>query len=388
MASPNMNLTIPVPTVTEGPKYAQEIQQNFNLIDSHNHTSGQGSPIPLNALTISQNLNMNSYSVTNLKSTSLVNQISAPAENGSVYMSGDNLYWKDGTGSYNVQITNGNALAGAAGTITGLPSGTASAAYLSGSGTFRFQSSTNTGADVDCRTVTLRNNVALSFGMQVLPPTLAANVQVTMPLPPASTKLLSMTSAGALNANIDADNTTIEIVTNNLQVKDDGITTAKILDNAVTTTKILDANVTRPKLSAVGQQISSSCGAFNTTSILPVGVPNLLVSLTTTGRPIMIMLIADGSGGSGSWIGFTRTSPGTTGNARFYIEITGVSPLSISHKMELTGASGTLALRSAPASLSYVHVAGAGTYSISIGVSAATGCSAEAVNCKLVAYEL
>ena len=70
MSSPNMNLTIPVPTVTEGPQYAQEIQQNFNLIDSHNHTSGQGSPIPLNALTIGQNLNMNGYSVTNLKSVS------------------------------------------------------------------------------------------------------------------------------------------------------------------------------------------------------------------------------------------------------------------------------------------------------------------------------
>jgi len=131
MASPNMGLTIPAPTVTEGPEYAEDIQQNFNLIDSHNHTSGQGSLIPLNALTISQNLNMNSYSVTNLKSTSLVNQISAPAENGSVYMTGDNLYWKDGTGSHNVQITNGNSLAGAAGTITGLPTGTESAAYLS-----------------------------------------------------------------------------------------------------------------------------------------------------------------------------------------------------------------------------------------------------------------
>lgn len=242
MASPNMGLTIPSPTITSGPQYAQEISNSFDLIDSHNHTSGQGSLIPLNALTISQNLNMNSYSVTNLKSVSLVNQISAPAENGSVYMTGDNLYWKDGTGSYNVQITNGNSLAGAAGTITGLPTGTASAAYLSGSGTFRFQSSTNTGADVDCRTVTLRNNVALSFGMQVLPPALAANVQVTMPLPPLTTKLLSMTSAGALNANIDADNTTIEIVTNNLQVKDDGITTAKILNGAVTNAKLASPN--------------------------------------------------------------------------------------------------------------------------------------------------
>jgi hypothetical protein len=383
-----MNLTIPVPTVTEGPKYAQEIQQNFNLIDSHNHTSGQGALIPLNALTISQNLNMNGYSVTNLKSTALVNQVSSPPDNGSVYMSGNDLYWKDGTGSHDVQITNAGALAGAPGTISGLPTGTASATYVPIPGAFRFQSATNVGADVDCRTVTLRNNVVSSFGMQVLPPSLAANLQVTLPLVPASTKIVAMDSAGAMASNIDADNSSIEIVTNNLQVKDSGISSAKIANNAVITSKILDANVTKPKLAALGQQISSSCGAFSTTSIIPVGVTNLTVSLTTTGRPIMIMLISDAAGGTGSWIGFTRTSPGTSGQARFYIEITGVPTLSIDHKMELVGASANLALRSAPASLSYIHVAGAGTYSISISASAGTGCSAEAVNCKLVAYEL
>jgi hypothetical protein len=282
MSSPNMGLTIPVPTVTEGPQYAQEIQQNFNLIDSHNHTSGQGSLIPLNALTISQNLDMNSYSVTNLKSTALVNQLSAPAENGSVYMTGDNLYWKDGTGSFNVQITNGNSLAGAAGTISGLPTGTASAAYLSGSGTFRFQSATNVGADVDCRTVTLRNNVVSSFGMQVLPPTLAANLQVTLPLPPASTKIIAMSSAGAMAANIDADNSSIEIVTNNLQVKDNGITTAKILNGAVT----------NAKLGALGQQTSAVSGTFTTSSILFSLITNQTVTITTTGRPVMIMFQA------------------------------------------------------------------------------------------------
>jgi len=390
MASPNMGLTIPVPTTTPGPQYAQEIQQNFNLIDSHNHTSGQGSPIPLNALTIAQNLNMNAYSVTNLKSTALVNQVSAPSENGSVYMSGDNLYWKDGTGAYNVQITNGNSLAGAAGTISGLPFGTASAAYLSGSGTFRFQSATNVGADVDCRTVTLRNNVVSSFGMQVLPPSLAANLQVTLPLVPASTKIVAMDSAGAMAANIDADNSSIEIVTNNLQVKDSGISSAKIANNAVITSKILDANVTKPKLAALGQQISPSCGVFNTTSTVSVGVTNLTVSLTTTGRPIMITLISDASGAPGSWIGFSRTSPATSGAGFFYIEITGVPTLSIFHEIQLFGASSNLACRIPPSNLSYIHVAGAGTYTISIRASSPSGagCSAEAVNCKLVAYEL
>jgi hypothetical protein len=378
MSSPNMGLTIPVPTVTEGPQYAQEIQQNFNLIDSHNHTSGQGSLIPLNALTISQNLDMNSYSVTNLKSTALVNQLSAPAENGSVYMTGDNLYWKDGTGSFNVQITNGNSLAGAAGTISGLPTGTASAAYLSGSGTFRFQSATNVGADVDCRTVTLRNNVVSSFGMQVLPPTLAANLQVTLPLPPASTKIVAMSSAGAMAANIDADNSSIEIVTNNLQVKDNGITTAKILD----------ANVTKPKLAALGQQISSSSGSFTTTSTTPVAVTNLSVSITTSGRPIMILLVADASGGANAFIGVSRSTGATSASATFYVEITGVTPNSINQEISIAGASGNLSNRVLPGALNHVHVAAAGTYTVSIGASGGFGNTAEVNNCKLVVYEL
>jgi len=280
-----MGLTIPVPTVTEGPQYAQEIQQNFNLIDSHNHTSGQGALIPLNALTISQNLNMNAYSVTNLKSTALVNQVSAPAENGSVYMSGDNLYWKDGTGAYNVQITNGNSLAGAAGTISGLPFGTASAAYLSGSGTFRFQSATNVGADVDCRTVTLRNNVVSSFGMQVLPPSLAANLQVTLPLVPASTKIVAMDSAGAMAANIDADNSSIEIVTNNLQVKDDGITTAKILDGAVTNAKLAS-----PNGGSATQSFSFSGSVSNPLTTFP---QTLSITTTRNGSRILVILNPD-----------------------------------------------------------------------------------------------
>jgi hypothetical protein len=191
-------------------------------------------------------------------------------------------------------------------------------------------------------------------------------------------------------ANIDADNSSIEIVTNNLQVKDSGISSAKIANNAVITSKILDANVTKPKLAALGQQISSSCGVFNTSSAVAVGVTNLTVSLTTTGRPIMITLISDASGAPNSWIGFSRTSPATSGTVFFYIEITGVPARSIGHKIELVGASTNLALRIAPSNLSYIHVAGAGTYTISIFASSpsGSGCSAEAVNCKLVAYEL
>jgi hypothetical protein len=41
--------------------------------------------------------------------------------------------------------------------------------------------------------------------------------------------------------------------------------------------------------------ISSSSGAFTTTSVTPVDVTNLSVSITTTGNPVYVTLIPDGS---------------------------------------------------------------------------------------------
>lgn len=51
---------------------------------------------------------------------------------------------------------------------------------------------------------------------------------------------------------VTVDDSTIEIATDTVQVKDSGIAAAKIAADAVTTEKILDANVTAAKLSAAG----------------------------------------------------------------------------------------------------------------------------------------
>jgi hypothetical protein len=104
MSSPNMNLPIPVPSQTGGPQYAQNEVSCFNQIDSHNHTAGQGVPIPINGINVNQNLSMNGLSVTDLKSTKFLNQAISPGSS-SLYMLGNDLYWSDGTGAFNVQIT-------------------------------------------------------------------------------------------------------------------------------------------------------------------------------------------------------------------------------------------------------------------------------------------
>ena len=56
--------------------------------------------------------------------------------------------------------------------------------------------------------------------------------------------------------------------------------------------------ITRPDLPAVGQQVSASSGNYaGTTSTSPVDVTNLTVTITTTGRPVMLMLQSDGTAG-------------------------------------------------------------------------------------------
>jgi microcystin-dependent protein len=177
-----MNLPIPVPSQTGGPQYALDEQSCFQQIDAHNHTPGQGIPIPLNALNINQNLDMGALSVTNLKSISFLNQAISPGSS-SLYMLGNDLYWTDGTGAFDVQITSGNAVAvsGAVG-FSGLPSGTASAAYLSLTGTFRFQSATNTGATLDVGPIKTRNTTASSNAVTITPPNpLPADYSLTLP---------------------------------------------------------------------------------------------------------------------------------------------------------------------------------------------------------------
>lgn len=386
MSSPNMGLTIPVPTVTEGPQYAQNISDNFDIIDAHNHTSGQGSPIPLSALSITQNLDMNQFSVVDLKSISLVNQISAPSENGSLYMIGNNLYWQDGSGSFNVQITSGGSVVGSSGTITGLPSGTASAAYLNIPGTFRFESSTNTGANLDCRNLILRNNVVSSPSYEVLAPILGGNISVTLPAIPAATKIVSMTNTGSILANVDADNSTIEFVANTLQVKNAGITQAKMANNSVGTAQLIDNNVTKAKLAALGQQLSASCGTFTTTSLSPVSVTNLSCTITTVGRPVMIMLVPDASGGS-SFIGSSKNSTTSTA-AQIYIDGGSITPSSVISTIGVDGASANLNIKAPVGSISYIDAPVAGTHTYSISASGGFSNTLTIQNAKLLVYEL
>lgn len=194
-------------------------------------------------------------------------------------------------------------------------------------------------------------------------------------------------SGGSLAVNVD--DSTIEINGDTLRVKDDGIVTAKIDDLAVTTQKINDGAITQAKRAALGHQISSSSGDVSITATSLTDVTNMSVSITTTGRPVFITLIADGSTSTPASMFGADPGSSTTATALFAF-VRGSTQLTA---IGVIGDS-VNSTRIPPGALSHVDVPSAGTYTYKLqcrrgGVSGAdTTTTARVVNCKLFAYEL
>jgi len=196
MASPNMNLIIPVPTQTLGPLYAEQIAACFNKLDSHNHTFGEGSQIPLSALTVSQALPMNNYPISNASYVSLAEQITSPTQTGSLYMQGGELYFRNGAGTFDIKMTNGPVVnvPGTAGFAGLLPP--ASATYAGSD--FVFQSGTNIAGNLDAASIKIRNTNPSSNAITISAPNpLPADYSLTLPSAgPSVTSILQFDSSG------------------------------------------------------------------------------------------------------------------------------------------------------------------------------------------------
>jgi len=176
--TPNMSLVVPTVGSEAGPTYANDINASLTTIDQHSHVTGSGVPITPAALNINSALSMNNQLLTNVQAVTLYAQ-GSDASAGSLYEKGVDLYYRDGNGNV-VRITQSGSVTGSSGTITGLPSGTASASY--GAGKFTFQSATSTSATIDGGSIILRNNVANSKGLTLNPPNaMAADMSFSFP---------------------------------------------------------------------------------------------------------------------------------------------------------------------------------------------------------------
>lgn len=221
--SPNMSLPVPIPSTTIGPDWASDINACLGILDSHNHTPGFGVQIPTAGLNINADLSFNGFGARNLLAVSFLSQptpFAGVAPNlSTIYSVNGELYWNDGIGNQ-VKITQSGSVTGATGTITGLPSGTAGAAYISGNQTFVFSSATLTPANLDGASIILRDLVANAFGLTLSPPaSMTSSYSITLPqLPGTSGNFLTMDTSGNISATVGVDNTTIKIASNKLSL--------------------------------------------------------------------------------------------------------------------------------------------------------------------------
>lgn len=290
-----MNLPVPVSGTTIGPDWANDYNNSLVLVDAHDHSPGNGVPISPDGLYINSDLTFNNTNnAIALRSTRFYAQsavLSLGTDVGCLYVVGNELYYNDVSGGHNVQLTNNGSVAGSAGTITGLPSGTASAAYQSGSGTFQFLQATSTAANIDAGTLVVRypgsypspsgNYIAIRA-----PNTLASGYNITLPaLPAVNNTFMTLSTSGVIGSSFTYDNASLVVTSGSLKVGTGGITTAKIADLAVTSAK----------LSVLNYASTSSSGAFSSGSATYVDVTNLNVIITTTGRKVRVELQPDGT---------------------------------------------------------------------------------------------
>lgn len=155
--------------------------------------------------------------------------------------------------------------------------------------------------------------------------------------------------------------------------------------NAVTTAKILAANVTILKRAALGQSVSLSSGAYTSTSASFVDITNLSVSLTTTGRPVQLMLIP-GETSSQSGVGGQNTSAGTIYAVFDFVrDATTIATNKV--LQQNTGSTSAIAYMPC-SSISHIDVPSAGTYTYKLQGKIVTGTNFQCLRAKLVAYEL
>jgi hypothetical protein len=240
--SSNMLLPVPIVSQDPGPDWASNYNACLSILDQHNHSTNSGVPISQDGINLTasgaalDSLTFNGSNAFALRSARFTPQSAALAlatDIACAYVAGVDLYFNDASGNQ-VRLTQGGSIVGTAGSITGLPSGTASASFAGG--TFTWQAATNTAANMDAGSYIYRNSTASSFGLTLNPPNaMGADYSLYLPSIPASTKIMAIDTSGNMTGAYTVDNSTIDINgSNQFEVKTGGLTAAKMAASAVT----------------------------------------------------------------------------------------------------------------------------------------------------------
>lgn len=191
-------------------------------------------------------------------------------------------------------------------------------------------------------------------------------------------------SSGTLLINVGTSGGVLSISPTQLKYSINGVTKFSV-----------DANgMNRTTLTAMNYAISSSCGTFTTGTGTLDPITNLSVTLTTSGGPVILRLIDDGSGSGGyvyssTHVVATFTNDTTFSQLSFLNGTTQLTTLGFGRRTwESTG---TDVQKYIPAS-GFKHtdlsvIGAAGTYTYSVALKLITGTVAGANNLKLFAQE-
>jgi len=168
------------------------------------------------------------------------------------------------------------------------------------------------------------------------------------------------------------------------QVKMDN---ANVATSGITTALLKDGSIPMADMPAVGHQISTTTGTFNTTSSSLVDVTNATVTITTTGRPVMLALISDG-GGVGAGINLVEATSGVTIDAKITFDRGGTDIATFDYNFTIVTAGFSVEAQMPLGNFRHLDVVSAGTYTYKLRVAITTGDSMQVLRAKLVAYEL
>lgn len=296
--SPNMSLAIPNVGTDPGPDYANNLNASLTIIDQHNHAAGSGVPINPSGMNINSDLLFNINNATLLRSLRFQPQssnISLPMDIGCLYESGSggDLFYNDASGNQ-IQITKSGGISA---TSSGISSGSASASFVAG--ILVVNAATLTPANIQGASLLLGNNVASTNFLTLEPPSaMAASYTLTLPSLPPAQQIMTLDASGNIAAPYTVDNSSIIVNSNVVQVGPQGIQQNMLAPRAI-----------GGSVPAGGLAFSASCGVFNTASTTYVGVTNLAITITTTGRPVMVVIRPDGTGNP-SYCGTTASTSG------------------------------------------------------------------------------
>lgn len=307
-----MGLPVPTVSVDSGPDWAQSINASLSIIDGHDHSPGSGVLITPSGIDVNSDFPFNNMNATVFRSVRF-NPQSAPiaqaTDIGCLYEAGVDLYYNDGGGNQ-IRITQSGTVTGATGTITGLPSGTASASYSAG--VFTFESATSTPAELNVGSVVIGQEVAGGFGVTVqASASQTSNYGITLPAAlPAALSYLQMDTSG----NILTPSTGIIPLGGGNTQTTGSITLGTQINNYSGTTGNVNSGVTESTNITPTQIVANSMWIFNTNAANNSGTENTFCIISRSNTSLYQIYTVQGGSGTNPTIGIGGSNDVTITN--------------------------------------------------------------------------